>query len=216
MVYGYARVSTEEQNLERQLQQLKEYVEERYIVCDKCSGKDFQRPGYIALVGSDNNIPLLRSGDTLVVTSIDRLGRNYTEIKTEWQRITKELQVKIKVLDMPVLSTEGEDNGLDRQFMGDLVLEILAYVAEKERRSIKERQRQGIDAMPIINGKRISTKTGCPTGRPEIPFPKQWVDVYNKWQQGEITATEAIRILDLKRTTFYRLVGKYKRETGTA
>lgn len=218
MTYGYARVSSREQNLERQIQQIREFVsDDRYIITDKCSGKDFQRPGYNTLVGSEHNIPLLRSGDLLVITSIDRLGRCYDDISREWQKITKDIGADIKVLDMPILDTEStESGGLDRKFISGLVLTILSYVAEKERREIKERQRQGIDVMPIVDGKRVSLKTGRPTGRPEIPYPEQWVDIYEKWQNEEITATEAIRVLGLKRTTFYRLVTKYKREQETA
>lgn len=213
MVYGYARVSTVEQNLERQIAQLKQYVkDERDIITDKASGKDFNRNGYNMLTGTDSTTPLLRAGDVLVIASIDRLGRNYTEIQEEWRKLTKELNVGIIVIDMPVLNTAdtvNSENSLDKQFVADLVLKILSYVAEKERKSIKERQRQGIDVMPVINGKRVSAKTGRATGRPVVQYPENWENVYNKWKNGEITATQAIKDLGLKRTTFYRLVAKY-------
>ena len=216
MVYGYVRVSTKEQNTERQLQQIREFVkDERNIVVDKASGKDFKRSGYNLLTGTDETAPLLRSGDTLYICSIDRLGRNYDEIREEWRKLTQELKVDIAVLDMPLLNTKGADEGttLDKRFIADLVLQILSYVAEKERSAIKERQRQGIDVMPIKDGKRVSAKTGRATGRPEVEYPKNWTEVYNKWQSGNITATQAIQDLKLKRTTFYRLVNKYKSVT---
>ena len=212
-VFGYARVSSKEQNLERQIQQLKaEGIEERNIIKDKQSGKDFNRPGFNMLVGTDLTAPLLRSGDLLVVISLDRLGRNYEEIIEQWKNITNKLKADIRVLDMPILDTTQND-GLDRKFLCDIVLQLLSYVAERERNEIKERQRQGIDVMPIINGKRVSLKTGRATGRPEVTYPENWVDVYNKWQSGNITATQAIQDLKLKRTTFYRLVNKYKSVT---
>lgn len=212
-VFGYARVSSKEQNLERQIQQLKaEGIEERNIIKDKQSGKDFNRPGFNMLVGTDLTAPLLRSGDLLVVISLDRLGRNYEEIIEQWKNITNKLKADIRVLDMPILDTTQND-GLDRKFLCDIVLQLLSYVAERERNEIKERQRQGIDVMPIINGKRVSLKTGRATGRPVIEYPENWVDVYNKWQSGNITATQAIQKLKLKRTTFYRLANKYKSVT---
>ena len=212
-VFGYARVSSKEQNLERQIQQLKaEGIEERNIIKDKQSGKDFNRPGFNMLVGTDLTAPLLRSGDLLVVISLDRLGRNYEEIIEQWKNITNKLKADIRVLDMPILDTTQND-GLDRKFLCDIVLQLLSYVAERERNEIKERQRQGIDVMPIINGKRVSLKTGRATGRPEVEYPKNWTEVYNKWQSGNITATQAIQDLKLKRTTFYRLVNKYKSVT---
>lgn len=216
MVYGYVRVSTKEQNTERQLQQIREFVkDERNIVVDKASGKDFKRSGYKLLTGTSETAPLLREGDMLYVCSIDRLGRNYDEIREEWRKLTQELKVDIAVLDMPLLNTKGADEGttLDKRFIADLVLQILSYVAEKERSAIKERQRQGIDVMPIKDGKRVSAKTGRATGRPEVEYPKNWTEVYNKWQSGNITATQAIQDLKLKRTTFYRLVNKYKSVT---
>lgn len=210
MTYGYVRVSTAEQCLERQMEEMRKYIEDdRYIIQDKASGKDFDRKGYNTLVGTDTTLPLLREGDTLIIMSIDRLGRNYVEIQEQWKKITQELRVNIRVLDMPVLNTE-EDSGLDRKFVADLVFQVLCYVAEKERQNIKKRQREGIDVMPLVNGKRVSLKTGKPTGRPCVAYPENWVEIYEKWSNEEITATEAIKQLNLKRTTFYRLVEKYK------
>ena len=211
MTYGYARVSSTDQNLERQLQQLREYTtDDRYIICDKQSGKNFDRKGYNLLVGTDTTAPMLHEGDLLIVTSLDRLGRNYTEIKKQWEYITNTLKVDIKVLDMPLLDTSQSINTLDKRFICDLVLQILSYTAEKERENINKRQEQGIDAMPIVDGKKVSLKTGRATGRPNIKYPDNWDDVFNQWQSDKITAIGAMAQLNLKRNTFYRLASRYK------
>ena len=138
MIYGYARVSSKEQNLERQIKELKGAgVEERNILMDKQSGKDFNRKSYNLLVGTDTTAPLLREGDVLTVYSIDRLGRNYTEIMKQWQYITQEIKADIRVLDMPLLDTRNNGDSLDSRFVADLVLQILSYVAQKEREKHK-------------------------------------------------------------------------------
>ena len=194
MKYGYARVSTTDQNLDRQLEAIQAAgVEKHYIYCNKVSGKDFDRKGYNTLVGTERTAPVLRTGDTLVILSLDRLGRNYTAIRQQWEYITKEIGADIEVLDMPLLSTADSSNSLDRRFIADLVLPILSYVAEKERVNIKERQRQGIEAAKA-KGKKL--------GRPKAEKPDNWDSVYQKWQADEITATEAIRQLGLKKSTF--------------
>lgn len=201
-IYGYARVSSTDQNLDRQLLQLKAVIsDERYIICDKASGKDFNRKGYNTLVGTQNNAPLLRAGDLLVITSLDRLGRNYSEIRQQWEYITHTLNVDIRVLDMPLLDTSNTGENLDKRFIADLVLQILSYTAEKERAHIKERQKEGI-AAARLNGKYL--------GRPKAEFPTEWEKVYNEWKQGNITANRAMEILNLKRTTFYKLVKDYE------
>lgn len=211
VIYGYARVSTEEQNLDRQLIALRECVpNERNIIADKISGNTFDRRGYNSLVGTDNSAPLLREGDLLIITSIDRLGRNNIEIREQWNYITNVIKADIKVLEMPLLDTSSQDGNLDKKFLSELVLQLLSYFAEKERLNIKKRQRQGIDAMPVINGKKTSTKTGKPTGRPVIPYPDNWEGVYRQWKDGQITATEAMTQLGLKRTTFYKLLKEYR------
>lgn len=211
MIYGYARVSTTDQNLDRQLEQLRQYVtDERYIITDKSSGKNFDRRGYNSLVGTTNTAPLLREGDLLLITSLDRLGRNYTEIKEQWEFITRTLKADIKVLEIPLLDTTATDGNLDKRFIADLVLQILSYTAEKERESIRKRQRQGIDVMQKVNGKRISAKTGRPTGRPNAEYPDDWERVYSEWQSGTITATKAMQTLGMKRTTFYKLAKNYE------
>lgn len=211
MIYGYARVSTTDQNLDRQLEQLRQYVtDERYIITDKSSGKNFDRRGYNSLVGTTNTAPLLHEGDLLLITSLDRLGRNYTEIKEQWEFITRTLKADIKVLEIPLLDTTATDGNLDKRFIADLVLQILSYTAEKERESIRKRQRQGIDVMQKVNGKRISAKTGRPTGRPNAEYPDDWERVYSEWQSGTITATKAMQTLGMKRTTFYKLAKNYE------
>lgn len=205
--FGYARVSTKEQNLDRQLVELKEFgIDERDIFTDKLSGKDFNRDEYQFLVNKR-----LAEGDLLVICSIDRLGRNYTEIQEQWRYITKDIKADIKVLDMPLLDTTRNKDGLDDNFVCDLVLQILSYVAEKERLNILHRQRQGIDCMPTDEkGKKYSKKTGRYTGRPKIDYPEDWVRIYTQWKNGNLTATKSMEILGLKRNTFYNLVKKYE------
>lgn len=201
-IYGYARVSATDQNLDRQLQQLREYVtDDRYIIMDKASGKNFDRRGYNTLVGTADTAPLLHEGDLLVVVSLDRLGRNYTEIKGQWEHITQKLKADIKVLDMPLLDTTAANGTLDGRFIADLVLQILSYTAERERENIRKRQRQGID---------VAKAQGKHLGRPQAEYPAEWDRIYSQWQDGNITATKAMELLDMKRTTFYKLVKKYK------
>lgn len=206
-VYGYARVSTKDQNLARQLKDFEEMgIEKRFIIVDKESGKDFNRKGYNTLVGTEYNAPLLHEGDLLVIHSIDRMGRNYTEIQEQWKHITHTLKANIKVLDMPLLDTSKTKDTLDNRFIADLTLQILSYVAEKERQNIKQRQKEGIASMPEINGKKVSIKTGKPTGRPAAEFPADWNAYYTEWKKGNITAKKCMDEMQLKRTTFYKLV----------
>ena len=214
MQYGYARVSGKEQNLARQIEGLRGYgLDDRYIYTDKIPGKSFDRPSYNLLVGTDSNAPLLREGDLLVIYSIDHLGRNYEEIKNQWEYITKKIKADIRVLDMPLLDTRSsKENDIDKTFISDLVLQILSYVAEKERINIHTRQRAGIDCMEVdpITGKKIGKK-GRPTGRPTAEFPDTWTVIYKKWKKKEITATSAMQELGLKRNTFYNLVKRYEK-----
>ena len=197
-VFGYARVSTVEQNLDRQIEALKPYItDQRYLYCDKASGKDFDRRAWRALVGTETTLPALQPGDLLVVLSLDRLGRNYTEIQREWQHITQTLGANIKVLDMPLLDTSTNNDNLDRRFMANLVLQILAYVAERERQNIKSRQTQGI---------KIALEKGIHFGRTAVQKPENWDSVIANVNAGKITATAAMKELNLKRTTFYRLL----------
>lgn len=205
LVFGYVRISSTDQNEERQLEKLrKSGVDERNIYIDKKSGKDFEREQYKSMVSR------LREGDLVVVASLDRLGRNYIEIQKEWQYITQDIKADIKILDMPLLDTSTATENLDRRFIADLVLQILCYTAEKERENIRKRQREGIDVMPIVDGKRVSTKTGRPTGRPRAVKPENWMEVYTMWTNKEITAVKAMEILNLKPNTFYRFANEEK------
>lgn len=196
--YGYARVSSKDQNLDRQLDQLKSIgIEPRNIFCDKASGKNFNRPSW------DNLINQLQKGDLLVVVSLDRMGRNYTEIKEQWQHITHDIGADIKVLDMPMLDTTKTNDSLDRRFIADLVLQILSYTAEKERKNIHARQKQGIKAAQDRNVK---------FGRPAAQYPDGWEQAYKAWKDGQITATAAMDSLGMKRTTFYKLAKQYEQK----
>lgn len=196
--YGYARVSSKDQNLDRQLDQLKAIgIEPRHIFCDKASGKNFNRPSWNSLIDQ------LQKGDLLVVVSLDRMGRNYTDIKEQWQHITHTIGADIKVLDMPMLDTRQTAESLDRRFIADLVLQILSYTAEKERKNIHARQEQGIKAAQERNVK---------FGRPAAQFPDGWEQTYTAWKDGQITATAAMDSLNLKRTTFYKLVKQYEQQ----
>lgn len=199
--HGYARVSSKDQNEARQIAALKEYgIADRDIYIDKASGKDFKRPEYQRLLN------VLRKGDLLVVSSLDRLGRNYTEVQEQWRYIVNELDVDIKVLDMPLLDTRTNGDNIDTRFVADLVLQILSYVAQKERENIKERQAQGI-AYARERGKHI--------GRPKAEYPANWRQVYDLWHnQKKITAKKAMEMTGLKRNTFYKLAGKYKQKKG--
>jgi len=193
--FGYCRVSTSEQNEDRQTQaMLDSGIKERDIFIDKCSGKDFVRPQYQALKAQ------LREGDILVIKSIDRLGRNYKQICEEWREITSNLKANIRVIDMPVLDTTKTD-GLIGQVISDIVLQLLGYVAEQERAFIKQRQAEGI---------KLAKDRGRRLGKPPIQYPENWHEIYKIWQSQEITAREAQKRLNLKPTSFYKLAKNYK------
>ena len=214
--FGYARVSTAEQNLERQLKQLRELVsDDRYIITDMASGKDFNRKGFNSLIGTEDTAPLLHKDDLLIICSLDRLGRNYTEIYEVWRHINCTLGANIRVLDVPLLDTSTDSESLDKRFIADLVLQILSYTAQKERENTRIRQMQGVEAMPVVNGKRVSSRTGKPTGRPTIAYPEKWGQIYGEWKSGSITAVNAMHLLGLKRCSFYKLVHKYEDELET-
>lgn len=203
--FGYGRVSSTDQNEERQIDALlKAGVDERDIFIDKKSGKDFDREQYKALLGR------LREGDLVVILSLDRLGRNYTEIQQEWKRITQEIKADIQILDMPLLDTSKSTADLDKRFIADLVLQILCYTAEKERENIRKRQQQGIALMQEVNGQKISLRTGRPTGRPRAVKPDNWNEVYTQWINKDITAVKAMEMLNLKPNTFYKFVNEEK------
>lgn len=202
---GYARVSSAEQNLSRQIAALKEYVPEDMIVTDKASGKDFNRSGYQSLkIG----IGKLAKGDTLYIKSLDRFGRNKEEAKRELQYFS-DIGVRVKILDIPstmIDIAEGQEWILD--MINNILIEVLTSIAENERITIKQRQHEGLDVMPIdeMTGKRKSIKTGNVIGRPSIKFPVNWNEVYNSWKSKEITAVAAMEKLNLKKNSFYKLV----------
>lgn len=193
--FGYCRVSSTDQKEDRQLEAMLELgINERDIFVDKCSGKNFDRPQYQALKIQ------LREGDVLVIKSIDRLGRNYKQICEEWREITREIKANIKVLDMPVLDTTRTE-GLIGEVISDIVLQLLSYVAEQERAFIKQRQAEGI---------KLAKEKGKRLGKPPIEYPENWDNVYKVWKSGAITAREAMKQLNLKPTSFYKLAKKYK------
>ena len=208
-VVGYARVSTSEQNLDRQLQALSRYVEPDMIVTDKSSGRDLNRPGYQSLkVG----IGKLVEGDTLYIKSLDRLSRNKEDLKKELQYF-KDKGIKVKILDMPTTMT---DFPAEQAWIGDMItnimIEVLSSIAQNERETTRQRQLEGLAAMPTdsTTGKKISRRTGKPVGRPPVTYPKKWESVYNDWQEKKITARQAMRLLNLKPNSFYKLVSQYR------
>ena len=208
---GYARVSTSEQNLDRQLQALEKYVEPDMIVTDKASGRDLDRPGYQSLkVG----IGKLVEGDTLYIKSLDRLSRSKEDLKKELQ-FFKDKGIKVKILDMPTTMT---DFPAEQAWIGDMItnimIEVLSSIAQNERETTRQRQLEGLAAMPTdsTTGKKISKRTGKPVGRPPVVYPKKWESVYNDWQEKKITAREAMRLLNLKPNSFYKLAKEYRSE----
>ena len=198
-IYGYVRVSSNEQNEIRQVLALRNAgVEKRNIFVDKQSGKDFERPNYKRLLKK------LKPADLLMIQSIDRLGRNYVEVLEQWRVLTKEKGVDILVLDMPLLDTRrGKD--LLGTFIADLVLQILSFVAEAERNHIRERQAQGIAAAKM---------RGVKFGRPSQKLPSNFFEVYNLWKKGELTGTEAAKLCGMPLSSFRDRAKRVERESA--
>ena len=195
-IYGYIRVSSRDQNEDRQLLSLKQIgVLEKNIYLDKQSGRDFNRPQYRKMIRK------LKKDDLLYIKSIDRLGRNYEEILEQWRIITKEIRAAIVVLDMPLLDTRNKDKDLMGTFIADLVLQILSYVAETERIKIKERQRQGIDA---------ALERGVAFGRPEREVPNNFYPMVQLWIKKKVTIRKAAELCNMPRSTFYAKARKIK------
>ncbi len=193
--YGYIRVSTREQNIDRQMNSIMEAgVDEKNIFIDRQSGKDFQRPAY------EKMIRKMKKEDLLIVKSIDRLGRNYQDIMEQWRMITKEKQVDIRILDMPLLDTTKTKDLLGT-FIGDVVLQILSFVAENERDNIKQRQAEGIMA---------AKARGVRFGKPLIPLPDNFPELYRKWEQNLITIQEFAGICNMGRSTMYNRINEYR------
>jgi DNA invertase Pin-like site-specific DNA recombinase len=193
--FGYIRVSSRDQNEGRQLQLMQEFgISPRDIFIDKQSGKNFNREQYQLLKR------VIRKGDILYIHSLDRFGRNKEEILEEWNAITKEIEADIVVLDMPLLDTTQYKDSLGT-FIADLVLQILSWMAQEERDRIRKRQREGIDA---------ALNKGVSFGRPKAEANKEFIEVYNRWKQKEITAVQAMKEANIKKTTFYKLVKQHE------
>ena len=194
-MYGYVRVSSQEQNEDRQLIAMAEAgVARGNIFIDKQSGKDFERPNYKRLMKK------LRPGDTLIIKSIDRLGRNYEEIQNQWRIITKEKKVDIVVIDMPLLDTRRDKNLLGT-FISYLVLQLLSFISENERTTIRQRQAEGIAA---------AKKRGVRFGRPTKEAPPDFDELIAKWQKKEMPLYEILRQYGMSESTFYRRLRERK------
>lgn len=188
--YGYIRVSSRDQNPDRQYAAMEELqIPRKNIYLDKISGKDFARPSYLKMLRR------MHKGDLLVVKSIDRLGRNYTEILEQWRKITKDIEADIQVIDMPLLNTNRMEKDLMGVFVSDLVLQILAYVAETERAFIHQRQAEGI---------ALAKARGVQLGRKRLDLPDEFENIYILWKQGELSGRKAAEYLGVSHATFYR------------
>lgn len=194
-IYGYVRVSSTDQNEDRQMLALKKQnIADKNIYIDKLSGIDFNRPAYKKLIKK------LKSGDLLYILSIDRLGRNYEEIQNQWRVLTKEIGADICVIDMPLLDTrQGKD--LMGTFIADLVLQILSFVAQNERENIRKRQLQGIAA---------AKAKGVRFGRPEKDIPVEFISLIREWEKKKITLAEILNMCQISESTFYRRLREYR------
>ena len=195
VMYGYARVSTRGQKEDRQMAALQEFgVAAEHITVEKQSGKNFDRPLYQALAQA------LRTGDVLVVQSIDRLGRNYQEIMEQWRVITKEKKVDIRILDMPLLDTTRTKDLLGT-FISDVVLQLLSFVAENERNNIRQRQAEGIAA---------AKARGIRFGKPKIPMPDNFQELYQQWEMDYISTEDFAALCHVGRSTLYKRIREYR------
>ena len=194
-VYGYIRVSTQEQNIERQMIALLDTgVDGKDVYIDRQSGKNFKRPAYGKMLRR------VREGDLIVVKSIDRLGRNYQEIMEQWRIITKEKKVDIRILDMPLLDTTRTKDLLGT-FISDVVLQLLSFVAENERDNIRQRQAEGIAA---------AKARGIRFGKPKIPTPDNFPELYRRWIMDDITTKEFAAFCKMGRSTLYKRIREYR------
>lgn len=189
MTYAYARVSAQDQNLSRQIEAFNKYgVEKNNIFCDKKSGKNFERANYKMLIEN------LKKNDLLVIKSIDRLGRNYDQIISEWNKITNIIGANILVLDMPLLDTRTKSDTLVGKFISDVVLQILSFVAENERMNIRARQAEGI---------KVAKAQGIQFGRPQASYSRKFQNVAQKYLNNGIELRDALSALNMKKSTFY-------------
>ncbi|MGW6189377.1 recombinase family protein [Bacillus cereus] len=194
--FGYIRVSSKEQNLDRQYKALESHVTDtKYIYSDKASGKDFEREGF------QNMLKAMREGDTLYIKSIDRLGRNKAQIK-EYLEYFKKEKIRVKIIDLPTTMADvpaGQDWVID--MINNIIIEVYTSIAEQERRTIKERQREGIDAA-AAKGKHL--------GRPVMALPENWDTLYCDWKSGKLKAVEFMAAVNMKKATFYKKVKAYE------
>lgn len=196
-IYGYMRVSSRDQNEDRQRDALSSFqIPPKNIFLDKQSGKNFERPAYKQLIRK------LKSGDLLIIKSIDRLGRNYSEILEQWRFITKEKGADIKVIDIPLLDT-SRDRNLTGTLIADIVLQLLSYVAQTERENIKQRQAEGIAA---------AKARGVKFGRPSIPIPEEFEFYYKEWKNGIINSRTAAKNLNVSQRTFLNWAKRFEIE----
>lgn len=194
MVYGYVRVSSTDQNEDRQMRAMADrQVQRKNIFIDKQSGKDFDRPRYQRLLKK------LKRGDLLYVLSIDRLGRNYEDIQRQWRHLTKGIGIDICVIDMPILDTRPYKDLLGT-FVSDLILQVLSFVAENERDNIKKRQAQGIEAAKL---------RGVKFGRPKAELPEEFPQLIAMWEQRELSVSDLTRQCGISESTFYRRKKEY-------
>jgi len=192
MRYGYVRVSTKEQNVDRQMSAMAlENIPQHQIFIDRASGKDFDRTEYQKL------LTVLQADDEIVIKSIDRLGRNYDEILEQWQSITKKKKVNITVLDFPLLNTKNSTDNITGKLISDIVLQVLSYVAQFEREQIKQRQMEGI---------REAKKKGKKFGRPKLVVPNNLPNVIDQYKKKEITLREGADILGVSKSTFHNWI----------
>lgn len=196
---AYIRVSTKDQNLDRQLEELKKLgIEEKYIYQDKQSGKDFDRIGYQYMKKS------LEKGDTLVIKELDRIGRNQEELKKEWQYF-KDNEINVRVLDLPALNINYDDENIKplAKMISNIIFEIMSWKAQNERETIRKRQAEGIK---IAKAKKIKF------GRPCVKMPDNFMEIYTMWKNGEITATKGMELSGLKKNKFYDFIKLYKNQ----
>lgn len=202
MKLGYARVSSKDQNEERQVEKLRSLeIEERYIFVDKSTGANFDRPQYQLMK------KFIREGDLIYIDSLDRLGRDYDGIIKEWKYVTRQVGADIIILENEQLfdSRKFKEMGDMGKLMEDQFLSLLSYVAEQERKKIKQRQKEGI---------KLAKEHGRAIGRPGVGMPENFINVYEEWSSGLITAVKAMEKLNLKKTTFYKLIKEYRKRQG--
>lgn len=198
MEYGYVRVSTTTQNVDRQLDEMfKQGLDEKQIYIDKQSGKDFERPNYQKMKKR------LKENDLLIIKSIDRLGRNYEMIIEEWSSITKDIKADIVVLDFPLLDTRTDNKNLVGKFISDIVLQVLSFVAQNERENIRQRQAEGI---------KIAKEKGIHMGRPPYQITSDFIQVFKSYCNKEITSVGAASLLNISRGTFFKYAKRCKKE----